>query len=199
MEKFGEGPDLRVGLTSAEQPGATMAQQPMSRVTEVAACTMAAAHRRDHDHGLGADACHPHVVEIVHLGRRAVCVCHDCQLDSGFLPCREAEALAAGHRDLTLHISVKLRSAWPGPAQVPQQDAANEITSSTQRTPAGTSKGWRGISYSDVPKEVVIDFWVVDLDGTPVVVDLWHQIDASSELVDQATRVRDSISFVTPE
>jgi hypothetical protein len=31
------------------------------------------------------------------------------------------------------------------------------------------------------------------------VVDLWHQIDASSELVDQATRVRDSISFVTPE
>jgi hypothetical protein len=111
MEKFGEGPDLRVGLTSAEQPGATMAQQPMSRVTEVAACTMAAAHRRDHDHGLGDDACHPHVVEIVHLGRRAVCVCHDCQLDSGFLPCREAEALAAGHRDLTLHISVKLRSA----------------------------------------------------------------------------------------
>ena len=62
---------------------------------------------------------------------------------------------------------------------------------------AGTSKGYRGISYSDVPKDVVIDFWVVDLDGTPVVVDLWHQIDASSDVVDLATQARDSITFVT--
>ena len=62
---------------------------------------------------------------------------------------------------------------------------------------AWAAKGWRGISYSDVPKEVVIDFWVVDLDGTPVVVDLWHQDDASAGLVDQATRARDSIIFVT--
>jgi hypothetical protein len=64
---------------------------------------------------------------------------------------------------------------------------------------AETSKGYRGISYSNVPTEVVIDFWVVDLDGTAVVVDLWHQGDASTELVDRATRARDSISFVTPE
>jgi hypothetical protein len=62
---------------------------------------------------------------------------------------------------------------------------------------AETSKGWRGISYSDDPKEVVIDFWVVDLDGTAVVVDLWHQGDASQQLVDRATRARDSIIFVT--
>jgi hypothetical protein len=60
----------------------------MSRVTEVAACTMAAAHRRDHEHTLGADARHPHAVEVVHLGRGAVCVCHDCRLDSG--SCRAA-------------------------------------------------------------------------------------------------------------
>ena len=88
-----------------------MEQQPTNTVTEVAACTMAAAHRRDHDHSLGADDCHPHVVEIVHLGRRAVCVCHDCRLDSGFLPRREAEALAVGHRELTRDASVRLRSA----------------------------------------------------------------------------------------
>jgi hypothetical protein len=62
---------------------------------------------------------------------------------------------------------------------------------------AETSKGWRGISYSEVPKEVVIDFWVVDLDGTAVVVDLWHQGDASTELVDRASQTRDSITFVT--
>jgi hypothetical protein len=88
-----------------------MEHQQMSSVTEVAACTMAAAHRRDHDHGLGADECHPHAVEVVHLGLSAVCVCHDCRLDSGFIPGREAQALAAGHRELTRDVSVRLRIA----------------------------------------------------------------------------------------
>lgn len=88
-----------------------MEQEPMSRVTDVAACTMAAAHRRDHEHSLDTDACHPHVVEVVHLGPRAVCVCHDCRLDSGFLPRGEAEAMAADHRVLTRDVSVSLRSA----------------------------------------------------------------------------------------
>ncbi len=85
-----------------------MEQQPMTRVTEVAACTVAATHRRDHEHSLGADQCHPHVVEVVHLGPRAVCVCHDCRLDSGFLPRREAESMAAGHREQTRNASVRL-------------------------------------------------------------------------------------------
>lgn len=83
-------------------------QQSHDTVTDVAACTMAAAHRRDHEHGLDVDACHPHVVEVVHLGCTAVCVCHDCRLDSGFLPRREAEALAASHRKLTREVSVTL-------------------------------------------------------------------------------------------
>ena len=83
----------------------------MGGVTGVAACTAAAAHRRDHVHSHGAGDCHPHVVEVVHLGGRAVTVCHDCQLDSGFLPRRQAEALAAGHRELTRDTSVKLRNA----------------------------------------------------------------------------------------
>ena len=88
-----------------------MEQQPMTRVTEVAACTTAAAHRRDHEHMNGVDDCHPHVVEVVHLGRRAVTVCHDCRLDSGFLPGREAETLAVGHRESTRDHSVRLRCA----------------------------------------------------------------------------------------
>jgi hypothetical protein len=87
-----------------------MAPQPMTRVTEVAACTMAAADRRDHEHALGADGCHPHAVEIVHLGGRAVCVCHDCRLDTGFLPRREAEALAVSHREQARVATVRLRS-----------------------------------------------------------------------------------------
>ena len=97
--------------SAAEIRGTTVEQQPMGRVTEVAACTKAAAHRRDHDHGLGADECHPHVVEVVHLGGSALCVCHDCRLDSGFLPGREAEALATGHRELTRDLNVRLRIA----------------------------------------------------------------------------------------
>jgi hypothetical protein len=67
----------------------------------VAACTTAAVHRRDHHHQ-GAKSCHPHVVEVIHLGRRAVAVCHDCESDSGFLAEREAEAIADAHRSETL-------------------------------------------------------------------------------------------------
>ena len=83
----------------------------MSTLADVAACTMAATHRRDHEHGAGDECCHPHVVEVVHLGTRAVCVCHDCRLDSGFLPRREAEDMAADHRHLTREVSVTLRTA----------------------------------------------------------------------------------------
>ena len=67
----------------------------------VAACTAAAAHRRDHHHAT-AVTCHPHAVEVIHLGHRAVTVCHDCESDSGFLPEREAEAVADAHRAQTL-------------------------------------------------------------------------------------------------
>jgi hypothetical protein len=50
-------------------------------------------------------------VEVVYLGRRALTVCHDCCADSGFLPCREAEDLAEGHREQTLGASVPLTGA----------------------------------------------------------------------------------------
>ena len=63
----------------------------------IAGATAAAVHRRDHHHGQ-AVSCHPHVVEVVHLGHRAVTVCHDCESDSGFLPERDAEAVAHAHR-----------------------------------------------------------------------------------------------------
>jgi hypothetical protein len=44
---------------------------------------------------------------------------------------------------------------------------------------------------------VVIDLLVVDVDGTPFVVELWHQAGASKELVDRAAQDRDLITFVT--
>jgi len=53
-----------------------------------------------------------------------------------------------------------------------------------------------GITYG-APWAVVVDLLVVDVDGTPIVVASWHDADAPNRLVDEATHVRDSISFVT--
>jgi hypothetical protein len=80
----------------------------LSELAKIAASTAKATHGRDHDHALGGLCCHPHVVEVVYLGRRALTVCHDCRADSGFLPYREAECLAEGHRDQTFEASVLL-------------------------------------------------------------------------------------------
>ena len=85
-------------------------EPPNITLADVAASTMVATHRRDHQHRADDEGCHPHFVEVVHLGTRAVCVCHDCRLDSGFLPRREAEVMAADHRHLTRDVSVRLCS-----------------------------------------------------------------------------------------
>ena len=77
----------------------------------VAACTVDAVHRRDHHHE-GDEACHPHLIEVVHLGRRAVVVCHDCGRDSGFLPEREADRLASAHREETAGNEYPTSSSW---------------------------------------------------------------------------------------
>ena len=61
---------------------------------------------------------------------------------------------------------------------------------------AETPRGSRGISYSNVPTTVVMDVWVLNLDGVPVVVDTWYQDGASTALVEQITQASDSISFV---
>jgi hypothetical protein len=50
-------------------------------------------------------------VQVVYLGHRALTVCHDCRADSGFLPNREAERLAEGHRDQTRGANVSLTFA----------------------------------------------------------------------------------------
>ena len=87
-------------------------QSEEQRVAQVAASTVAAVHRRDHHHEQIQACCHPHAVEVVHLGARAVTVCHDCEADSGFLPERDAEELARRHRDQTRgEGSVKLPAA----------------------------------------------------------------------------------------
>jgi hypothetical protein len=83
-------------------------EQARASISAVAACTAAAAHRRDHVHA-AHEECHPHAVEVVHLGTLAVAVCHDCATDSGFLPEREAETLSLTHRRVTSTASERLQ------------------------------------------------------------------------------------------
>lgn len=83
--------------------------RPSTILADVAGCTAAAAHRRDHHHAPEADCCHPHAVEVIQLGDRGVAVCHDCETDSGFLPRRDAERLAEAHQDETVTGSPRLQ------------------------------------------------------------------------------------------
>ena len=76
--------------------GAVMTKQETETRAAVASVTLAAAHRRDHQHP-GGEACAPHRVQVVHLGGSAAMVCHDCCTDSGFVTAREAELLATRH------------------------------------------------------------------------------------------------------
>jgi len=62
---------------------------------------------------------------------------------------------------------------------------------------AQTQYGGHGISYGDIHKDVVMDFWVEDVRKVPLVVETWHQEGASSQMVDDIARTRDSITFVT--
>jgi hypothetical protein len=59
-----------------------------------------------------------------------------------------------------------------------------------------TLRGGQNISYSETRTRVVIDFWVLDVAGAPVVVDMWHEKGASFELQDQLARTRSSIRLV---
>jgi hypothetical protein len=62
--------------------------------------------------------------------------------------------------------------------------------------PVLTTNGERGLTYSEVPAGVLVEFWVMDLDGTLVVADMWHDIGAPQDLIDQAARARDSMSIL---
>ena len=67
---------------------------------------------------------------------------------------------------------------------------------------AETPRGGRGITYNRTDMTwppVVMDFWVMELEGKPTVVDTWHQQGASADLVGRIAQARDSISFVTDQ
>ena len=76
----------------------------------------------------------------------------------------------------------------PAPAQAFGRDAVhlrlridNDCGTSRYYRVAESELGAQhGISYNLATKEVVIDFWVFDVDGDPVVVDVWHEAGATT-------------------
>ncbi len=68
--------------------------------------------------------------------------------------------------------------------------------------PAETPRGGRGVTYErpdGTLPAVIMDFWVLEHDGVPVVIDSWHQQGASADLVAQISEARESIVFVSDE
>lgn len=59
--------------------------------------------------------------------------------------------------------------------------------------------GERGITYTLVAMDVVIDFWVFDQDGTTVVADAWHDVGSSQDMAERANLARNSITFLSTE
>jgi hypothetical protein len=95
------------------------------------------------------------------------------------------------------HDATHLRLRIDAVCEPTSDDAAYLVADS----PTGLS---RGISYFDGNRDgvsgfVIIDFWVVDVDGTTVVVDMFHTEEAPKTLVEQAAAARDSITFVEAE
>jgi hypothetical protein len=110
-------------------------------------------------------------------------------------------------RDLADRLATLPRSAVleaPGPTQVSGRDAVHlrlrvDVDCRQYYRVAESPRGDRGITYAGSganPPSVVIDFWVLDIDGARVVIDQWHDSDAPREQVDRATAARQSITFV---
>lgn len=55
--------------------------------------------------------------------------------------------------------------------------------------------GNHGISYGPLP--VIVDFWVLNLGGGPMVVETWHQVGTGSPVVNQIARTQQSVNFTT--
>lgn len=92
----------------------------------------------------------------------------------------------------------------PSPTEILGHDALHlrlrvDVDCSMYYRVAAVARGHRGITYTAPgadPLDVVIDFWVLDVGGVPVVVDQWRNLDAPAGLVDQARRARASITLV---
>jgi hypothetical protein len=126
---------------------------------------------------------------------------------SGCLGDTMTSVLGRGPRRLAQQLAALPRSAVveaPTPTHVFGHDGFHlrlEIRADCQTfyRVAATPNGDRGITYTALgapANNVLIDFWVLEVAGAPVVVDEWHNVTASLSLVEQAARARTSIELV---
>ena len=79
--------------------------------------------------------------------------------------------------------------------RIPQECPLNEYY-----RVAETPRGSRGISFHAAPPQptVVMDFWVMEEAGVPVVLDAWHEVGASKVLLDGVAQATEATRFVAP-
>lgn len=129
---------------------------------------------------------------------------------SGCLGDTMTSVLGGGARRLAQQLAALPRSTVveaPTPTQVFAHDGVHlrleiRVDCETFYRVAATPNGERGITYSALgapANNVVIDFWVLEVAGALVVVDEWHDVNASPSLVEQAARARTSVELVVGE
>ena len=60
-------------------------------------------------------------------------------------------------------------------------------------------QGWGGDSDVNLGREILIDFWVFDLDGQNIVVEARHEGNPSEEMMSQLYQVTQSVRFISEE
>lgn len=129
------------------------------------------------------------------LGAGSGCESDPPNADLGETPRALAQDLANLPRSTVLQ-PIEPTRAWGYDAQHLrlriQEDCGFDELYRVAETPRGT----RGINYGSQSTGVVIDFWVLDVDGAAVVVDSWHQGGSSVGLVDRVARAAESITLV---
>jgi hypothetical protein len=131
------------------------------------------------------------------LGAGSGCESDPPSTDLGESPRALAKDLANLPRSTVLQ-PIEKTKAWGFDAQRLQLRIQEDCGFDALYRVAETPRGTRGINYGYGSTGVVIDFWVLDVDGATVVVDAWHQVGSSVKLVDKITRAAESITFVRP-
>jgi hypothetical protein len=85
---------------------------------------------------------------------------------------------AFGHKVIHLGVRINQQKCYPDIYRV-----------------AETSNGGHGISYG--PRPVLVNFWVLSLGGTPIVVETWAEDTARGQMWKQIAHTWESIRFVT--
>lgn len=142
------------------------------------------------------------VLEVQRLPGASGCIGIDGPVDlSGFDPAPTtvdalAERLAALPDSVVLQ-SVTSRSAFGHDARhLRLRVDTSGCLGSEAYVLADGPTGPVGISYGPT-RRMAVDLTVVDVDGTPIVVALWNNMNAPWRLVDEGSRLRSSIRFVS--